>query len=143
MTKVEKKNREQRDTSSGFLGTSATHSETFALLRCVRLRTPRDDKYSYKYPVFGPVHAHISLHDNRPSNEVDVSSLLNRRKNTNLRGTSTSIAANSGDAFQNVLHSRMKKGIAPRGSGFVFANFGYSFVPTLSVSGALDSSTMR
>ena len=54
------------------------------------------------------------MHDNLLRATTDTFPLCNTGKDTNLRGTSTSIAASADDSLQNLLHSRMKKGITPK-----------------------------
>jgi hypothetical protein len=63
---------------------------------------------------FGNPHAHMYMHDNLLRTTTDVFPLCNTGENTNLRGTSTSIAASADDILQNLLHSRMKKRITPK-----------------------------
>lgn len=130
ITNIEKISRDRKGTTSEFLGMLTGREETFALLGCFAPCTSRNDKYFYQYWAFGPVPARLSIRDNQTPHDVDILSLYNSSANTNLRGTSTSIASHSSEAFQYLLHSRMKKGITSVHSKFVFADFGYSFIPT-------------
>jgi hypothetical protein len=63
---------------------------------------------------FGSPHADMYMHDNLLGTTTDVFPLYNTGEDTNLRGTSTSIAASADDSLQNLLHSRMKKRITPK-----------------------------
>src|SRR5262249_15067068 len=63
---------------------------------------------------FGNPHAHMYMHDNLLRTTTDGFPLGNAGEDTNLRGTSTSIAASAGDSLQNLLHARMKKRVAPK-----------------------------
>ena len=71
-------------------------------------------KRSMPYFSFGNPHAHMYMHDNLLRTTTDAFSLCNAGEDTNLRGTSTSIAASAGESLQNLLHSRMKKRVTPK-----------------------------
>lgn len=71
------------------------------------------------YVSFGNPHAHMYMHDNLLRTTTDALPLCNAGEDTNLRGTSTSIAASAGDSLQNLLHSRMKKRVAPKTSSAI------------------------